>query len=330
MASKFKKSSVDQDGEPSLHSYRKTSDEFKQSGTTTTTEPGLRRRNLKGGAYAGDYDSELVDGKYVTSVPIVNQDQDSGNLRPSHREPPKGLRDLKAVSNPRDDLIQRLSRTTSNSQDRKTVSQGNVFDRLANPDSGSRTNLSSRKTLANGTSSTSSRPATASTRANTTALSKIRDLTKTMRKDSNEELNVNDKSSNNVVAPRNSLTLFSDRKENSTNLANSKSSINSSTRSLQKDSPKTARRATTSAFGKINNLLKFVQILRFDRTTCTSLESSCQELQKILIMFCLFLTLKRRNVEVFDARRSFPPRRICFRFAFVLFCDRVARSNNIC
>ena len=81
----------------------------------------------------------------MTSVPLNDDDpEDPGNLRPNHREPPRGLKDLKAVNkNPRDDLIQRLSssRTANNSSnpDRKTVSQGNVFDRLStNSNSGSR------------------------------------------------------------------------------------------------------------------------------------------------------------------------------------------------
>merc|ERR1712088_450762 len=52
--------------------------------------------------------------------------------------------------------------------------------------------------------------------------------------------------SKNHVAPRNSLSMFSAERKGMSNLNNSKSSINSSTRSLQKDSPKTARRATTS------------------------------------------------------------------------------------
>ena len=62
-----------------------------------------------------------------------------------------------------------------------------------------------------------------------------------------------------AVAPRNSLNMFttSDRKPMS-NLNNSKTSINSSTRSLQKDSPKTARRATTSTLG-MNSTLKYRQ-----------------------------------------------------------------------
>merc|ERR1712088_1066915 len=52
--------------------------------------------------------------------------------------------------------------------------------------------------------------------------------------------------SKNHVAPRNSLSMFSAERKGMSNLNNSKSSINSSTRSLQKDSPKTTRRATTS------------------------------------------------------------------------------------
>ena len=40
-----------------------------------------------------DYDSRLVDGRYVTSVPIIginddDNDIDEGNLRPVHRAPP--------------------------------------------------------------------------------------------------------------------------------------------------------------------------------------------------------------------------------------------------
>ena len=81
-------------------------------------------------------------------------------------------------------------------------------------------------------------------RASNTALTKIKDLTKTLRKNSKEE----DPENKSVVAPRNSLNMFSDRKPMS-NLNNSKTSINSSTRSLQKDSPRTARRATTSTLG---------------------------------------------------------------------------------
>ena len=82
-----------------------------------------------------------MDGKYVTSVPIVNPEDEaeeagndadglfiffsclftfwsiffllifSGNLRPSHRQPPRGLRDLKsATNNPADDLMKRYNK----------------------------------------------------------------------------------------------------------------------------------------------------------------------------------------------------------------------------
>ena len=84
-----------------------------------------------------------------------------------------------------------------------------------------------------------------------TALTKIKDLTKTLRKTSKDEEigdGIGGKSLSSAVAPRNSLSMFADRKPMS-NLNNSKTSINSSTRSLQKDSPKTARRATTSTLG---------------------------------------------------------------------------------
>ena len=59
------------------------------------------RKSSYGGS--GDYDSELVDGKYLTTVPIISiggQDEDDGNIRPLHRPSPRGLKDLKK---PRED-----------------------------------------------------------------------------------------------------------------------------------------------------------------------------------------------------------------------------------
>ncbi len=243
LAAKFKKSTDTYEvnngeaGEPSLSSYRKTSNEL----DAPMTEPTRRRRtisNINDRKISHDYDSELVDGKYVTSVPI---EANEGNLRPSHhREPPRGLKDLKSIKNPRDDLIQRLSSTSkaadSNSS-RKAVSQGNVFDRLSSgPNSGSRSNLSSSGSI---------RRSAANSSNGTAALSKIKDLTKGLRKNSHD----NEANDSTYVAPRNSLSLFQDQNKRS-NLNASKSSINSSTRSLQKDSPKTTRRATTSTIGK--------------------------------------------------------------------------------
>ena len=91
-----------------------------------------------------------------------------------------------------------------------------------------------------------------------TTLTKIKDLTKNLRKNSKEEQSeINDSRTGNgnhsraAVAPRNSLSLFGTERKGMSNLNNSKSSINSSTRSLQKDSPKTTRRATTSTLGNI-------------------------------------------------------------------------------
>ena len=98
----------------------------------------------------GDYDSELVDGKYVTSVPIINveqaEDPISGNIRPGH-----SLKDLKKPVTRKNSLIERLSRSAStkeNTQQRPTSSSNsntvnstgssNVFDRLSSGRSGSR------------------------------------------------------------------------------------------------------------------------------------------------------------------------------------------------
>ena len=115
----------------------------------------------------------------------------------------------------------------------------------------------------------------------TSALTKIKDLTNNLRKNSREGLRLHfleclftfltticlftfaEEMENKTtpttaaVAPRNSLNMFTPAAERKpmSNLNNSKTSINSSTRSLQKDSPKTARRATTSTLG-MNNALK--------------------------------------------------------------------------
>ena len=118
----------------------------------------------------------------------------------------------------------------------------------------------------------------------TSALTKIKDLTNNLRKNSREglclhflkclftyltsiclftfaeEMENKTTPTTAAVAPRNSLNMFTPAAERKpmSNLNNSKTSINSSTRSLQKDSPKTARRATTSTLG-INITLKYRQ-----------------------------------------------------------------------
>merc|ERR1719436_2202744 len=91
----------------------------------------------------GDYDSELVDGKYVTSVPIINveqaEDQSSGNIRPGH-----SLKDLKKPVTRKNSLIERLSKSKEprvGASGGTGGSGGSVFDRLSNGRSASRTNL---------------------------------------------------------------------------------------------------------------------------------------------------------------------------------------------
>ena len=249
LASKFKKSSTDQyevnnvqeNGEPSLHSYRKTSHEL----DTPMTEPTRRRtlgsmQNSRKISQNGEYDSEMVDGKYLTTVPILNPDGDEeeeGNVRPRHREPPKGLKALKPVKDPREDLIERLSRPTgSSSTDRKTVSQSNVFDRLSGTRGSVKKSVQDNRTHPGSSSGTT--------------LTKIKDLTKNLRKNSKDEEDTNDHHSEQLssqskaksyIAPKNSLTMFNDRSRpsgtlngNST-LNGSKNSIHSSTKSLQQN-----------------------------------------------------------------------------------------------
>lgn len=60
-----------------------------------------------------DYDSRLVDGRYVTSVPIVGFEEeiDEGNLRPVHRVPPTlSNGKILGVGNVSQSLMDRLSR----------------------------------------------------------------------------------------------------------------------------------------------------------------------------------------------------------------------------
>ena len=263
LASKFKKSSTDQyevkengqeNGEPSLSSYRKTSHELDAPMTEPTRRRTLGSMQNSGRKISqnGEYDSEMVDGKYVTSVPILNpegEEEEEGNVRPRHRDPPKGLKDLKAVKNPREDLIERLSRPTGSTTDRKTVSQSNVFDRLSGTRGSIKKSVQDNRHHNPGSGTT---------------LTKIKDLTKNLRKNSKDEEDTNDhhhhsessssqsnKAGKSFIAPKNSLTMFNDRSRPSGTLNGtlngSKNSIHSSTKSLQqKDSPRSVRRATTS------------------------------------------------------------------------------------
>ena len=87
----------------------------------------------------GDYDSELVDGKYVTTVPLISvedADDKDGNIRPGH-----SLKDLKKPVTRKNSLIDRLSRTSSsreNAEAPRRSSGSNVFDRLSTGRSTSR------------------------------------------------------------------------------------------------------------------------------------------------------------------------------------------------
>ena len=143
--------------------------------------------------FPGDYDSELVDGKYVTSVPIISvedADEKEGNIRWEIDEeanidsdlisrPGHSLKDLKKPVTRKNSLIERLSRTGSardvtepprryhlssypnfkepsftaeNIPLQRRSSGSNVFDRLSNGRSTSRTNLASESTRASNTS----------------------------------------------------------------------------------------------------------------------------------------------------------------------------------
>jgi trimeric autotransporter adhesin len=214
----------------------------------------------------GDYDSELVDGRYVTSVPIISVEEDnlpattSGNLRPGHLT----LRDLKsadasAATNRKSSLMERLARTASvreppanNRPVSSRTSTSNVFDRLANSSSrsASRTSLVSNSgsgmaaTRHSATLSSEARTASnSSLRSASTqekprgTLNKIKDITKSLRK-SKEENGTSD-NTNTIVRARNSQTAFTsgslpERKPMSSINGGSHPSISSSTRSLNR------------------------------------------------------------------------------------------------
>lgn len=227
------------------------------------------RRRVRG----GDYDSELVDGKYITSVPIISveaEEMDEGNLRPSHRKDQgpasKGLRDLKKPLTRKNSLIERLSRSSAprdtaatDSSSTRRATSGNVFDRLATKESN---NLNgSRRSLAALQDEKKASP-----------LSRIKDLTKTLRKSSREEdEHLGDENRNTIrvtsssrgksaVAPRDSRKLFHESSPNrkpmtnlSANDSASRNSISSSTRSLHQQrsaSPRVTNRSSLATTGK--------------------------------------------------------------------------------
>ena len=179
----------------------------------------------------GDYDSELVDGKYVTSVPIISVEdtgEKDGNIRPGH-----SLRDLKKPVNRKNSLIERLATRNASSRDSpdtvRRSSGSNVFDRLSTGKSTSRTNLSQDATRASNTSlsKAGSRATSLPPEKPRGALTKIRDLSKDLTKGLRKDLS---SSSSTIVKPRNSSSLFGDRKPMSSLNGGSHPSINSSTR----------------------------------------------------------------------------------------------------
>ena len=212
----------------------------------------------------GDYDSELVDGKYVTSVPIINveqaEGQSSGNIRPGH-----SLKDLKKPVTRKNSLIERLSKSKEPRAGGGGGGNSNVFDRLSNGRSASRSNLtSSRPSLVSEARSSSSSLARGSTPSRATslppdkprtALNKIKDLskdiTKNLRKGKEEGLS----SSVSVIQPRNSTNMFSDRERKPMSNLNggSNPSINSSTRSLNKSATLNATRQNQRSTENVRN-----------------------------------------------------------------------------
>lgn len=218
----------------------------------------------------GDYDSELVDGKYVTSVPIISVEEadngvpgTSGNIRPGH-----SLKGLKNASTRKSSIMDRLSRSSSAREPSQNPGSNgsSVFDRLATGKSGSRSNLASsgptisQKTRPLSSSNTSLRVTGNTSRATSLppdkpkgTFNKIRDLSRNLRKGKEDGLST----SSTLVKPRNSNNMFSergtgDRKPmSSLNNGGSHPSINSSTRSLNKSNLNTpAKKSTSTMNGK--------------------------------------------------------------------------------
>ena len=257
-------------------------DKSDKKGDGLMARSGSTRTRGGGGAGAGrkssytmrgdDYDSELVDGKYVTSVPIINVDQPeeeatTGNIRPGH-----SLKDLKKPVTRKNSIIDRLSNSKQSPRTASTSAlngsaNSNVFDRLASGKSSSRTNLngsrpslasdarSSTQSLTRGAGPSSSRATSLPPDKPRTTLTKIKDLskdiTKNLRKGKEEGLS----SSTSVIQPRNSNSLFGDRERKPMSNLNggSNPSINSSTRSLNKSATLNATRQNQRSTENIRN-----------------------------------------------------------------------------
>lgn len=231
----------------------------------------------------GDYDSELVDGKYITSVPIITMDDDfssQSNLRPKHRgreagPANKGLSELSRQSSlaRKSSLAERLSSSGAGSPSRRaTTNGGNVFDRLAtgaaknSTVNGSKSSLNggSRRSLQSFGQDDSESPS----RRNVTKLGSIK------RRGSRDE------DGEDVVAPIDSRRLFasangSDRRpmtslnRNDATAGNGNGSKSSSTRSLNRTegrtgTPTAVRRSTANIGTITRTLLKDTRFLNLD------------------------------------------------------------------
>jgi len=193
----------------------------------------------------GDYDSELVDGKYVTSVPIISIEQAenpaNGNIRPGH-----SLKNLKKAEPRKTSIMERLSRSSSAREPtgRPTAggptAGGTVFDRLSNGKSNSKLNLNSTGNSTRNLSASNTSLRGVPSRATSLppekprgTLNKIKDLSKdisrNLRKGKDESLS----NSSSYLTSRTTRSGV-ERKPMSNLNGGSHPSINSSTRSLHK------------------------------------------------------------------------------------------------
>jgi hypothetical protein len=206
----------------------------------------------------GDYDSELVDGKYITSVPIISPEEDDddfamGNLRKQG----KGtlLREtLRQQSKPltQQSLAERLSSEASKSSvARRNTAGGNVFDRLSTAGSAPRASTSA---LGSKTAKAPSSSDLSSAGQKKGALSMFKDLTKNLRKNSKEEAesahseprtNGSAKASGSVVTPRDSRTLFGSGSAGATAVSVGSNGVRVTARSSPKVTPRSANNMTS-------------------------------------------------------------------------------------
>ena len=294
----------------------KRSSKVSTSSRGATKVPGDRKSSV---IMEGDYDSTLVDGKYVTSVPIINVEApaaadaapNTGNIRPG-----RSLRDLKSptsdvAAKSRGSIYDRLARSGSTRTTTDT-SRSSVYDRLSGGGkSGSRSSLSnSRTTLSTDTAASRGLSSSRLTGTNTsratslppdkpkTTLTRIRDiskdLTKNLRKGREDDLIGGAVSARGSPRGSTSSILSAGSRRPMSNVnSGSHPSINSSTRSLSsrtatlpRDSSRTAVNGgrTTSAAATGRSSGSSTPLIKSNSASTNSLKRQPRHLPSVKVL----------------------------------------------